>query len=48
MLNDVWCSAVVESWRVDYRILYVKFKFAGIKACAAVRFIATEGDDKET
>ena len=47
LLNDVWHSAVVKSWCVSSRILWIKFKFSRVKVCVVVGYSPNEEDGEE-
>ena len=46
LLNDVWYGDLVEFRCINSRILWVKFKFAKVKACVVVIYSPTEDDDE--
>ena len=43
LLNDVWRSAVMDFGCVTFRILWIKFKFSGVKVCVVVGYSSNEG-----
>ena len=47
LLNDVWHSAVVNYGCISFRILWIKFKFSGVKDCVVVGYGPNEGDGEE-
>ena len=39
LLNDVWCSAVIDYGCVSSRILWIKFKFSRVKVYLVVGWL---------
>ena len=47
VLNNVWHSAVIDFGCVNFRILWIKFKFSWVKVCVVVGYGPSEGDGEE-
>ena len=47
LLNDVWYNVVIDFGCISSRILWIKFKFSGVKVCVVVGYSSNERDGEE-